>query len=174
MAVIHQQLTVLAFGFFISGNQLYLIGHNRDSKTCPLGGQQYASLYLAVILRKGYVTGRRRFWSFHCGPQLERSSFVSVAADVRSPAQASGFRIQHCHSCGVSRSCIWDAIPGLDICYTLCVYQNEILLGFPGVEICSQKTYHHHQRLKRLVSKRKFKELLHSCCQWQGGLAPWG
>ena len=30
---------------------------------------------------------------------------VTAEARVRSPAQGSGLRIQHCHSCGVGRSC---------------------------------------------------------------------
>ena len=32
---------------------------------------------------------------------------------VPSPAQHSGVRIQHCHSCGVGQDCSLDLIPGL-------------------------------------------------------------
>ena len=43
----------------------------------------------------------------------------STGLNVRSPAQHSGLRIQHCCSCGLGRDCGLDLVPGLGTPYAV-------------------------------------------------------
>ena len=51
--------------------------------------------------------------------QRDWLGLCSTGMQVRSPAQHSGLRFQHCHSCGIGCNCGSDMIPGLGTPYAV-------------------------------------------------------